>query len=356
MDRRTVDAYEGPGAERYRRERTGSSRAADFGASVVGWRADLGCGPGHDTAALGAPLLSLDASFAMTSINPSPHRVQADLCDLPVRRGALAGAWASKSYQHIPHGALPLALADLQRSIVVGASIELTLFPGAETIRTDDDDSFPGRLFSLWEPSRLAEVVHGAGFDDVTVDADEHRIVVRAVRARMLPDLVKPGLRVLVCGYNPSLYAADTGIAFARPGNRFWPAALAAGLVSVDRDPWHAVRHHDVGWTDLVKRASVAAAELTTEELHAGLERVERICDWLRPATVCLLGVGGWRSLVGRRAVAGWQERTLGGSPVYVMPNPSGLNASTQHEGYVAHLTEVVRRASRPPATPGTRR
>lgn len=342
MDRRTVDAYEGDGAERYRRERTGSSRAARFGASVDGWRADIGCGPGHDTVALGSPLVSLDASMAMLRhVHPSAGRVQADLAALPLRRGALRGAWAAKSYQHVEHEMLPLALADLQRSLVVSAPVELTMFPGHGAMRTDARDSFPERLFALWEPDRLAEVVHGAGFDDVTVDADEHRIVVRAVRARMLPDLVGPGLRVLFCGYNPSLYAADTGIAFARPGNRFWPAALAAGLVSVDRDPWHAVRHHGVGWTDLVKRASVAAAELRKEELHAGFARVERLCAWLRPNAVCILGVGGWRTLVDRKAVVGWQPATLGGSPVYVMPNPSGLNASTQHAGYVEHLTRV---------------
>ncbi|HYD10445.1 MAG TPA: uracil-DNA glycosylase family protein, partial [Acidimicrobiales bacterium] len=262
MDRRTVDAYEGDAADRYLQERQGSRHAADLGATVDGWRVDVGCGPGHDTAALGEPLVSLDASMAMLRLNPSSHRVQADLCALPFRRSSLQGGWASKSYQHVPHEALPLALADLQRALAVGAPVVLTLFPGDETVRTEDDDSFPGRLFSLWDPGRLVEVVHGAGFDDVTVDADEHRIVVRAVRARMLPDLVRPGLRVLFCGYNPSLYAADTGVAFGRPGNRFWPAALAAGVVSVDRDPWHATRHHGVGWTDLVKRATTAADEL----------------------------------------------------------------------------------------------
>ena len=158
----------------------------------------------------------------------------------------------------------------------------------------------------------------------------------------MLPDLVRPDLRVLVCGYNPSLYAADTATPFGRPGNRFWPAALAAGVVTRDRDPWHAVRAHDVGWTDLVKRATVAAKELTTDELRAGLARVERLCEWLRPRAVCILGVQGWRALVDKKAQVGWQPQPLGGSPVYVMPNPSGLNASTQHEGFVEHLRAVT--------------
>jgi TDG/mug DNA glycosylase family protein len=157
----------------------------------------------------------------------------------------------------------------------------------------------------------------------------------------MLADLVRPGLRVLFCGYNPSIYAADRGVPFARPGNRFWPAVLASGLLTVDRDPWHAVTHRRVGFTDLVKRATAAAAELSRDELRAGLGRVTAICEWLAPEIVCFLGIGGWRDLVDRTAVAGWQDDGLGPSRVYVMPNPSGLNASTQHEGFVEHLTRV---------------
>jgi TDG/mug DNA glycosylase family protein len=67
------------------------------------------------------------------------------------------------------------------------------------------------------------------------------------------------------------------------------------------------------------------------------------MCEWLRPHVVCVLGIGGWRTLVNRTAVAGWQREALGSSRVYVMPNPSGLNASTQHDGYVAHLRKVAR-------------
>ena len=149
-------------------------------------------------------------------------------------------------------------------------------------------------------------------------------------------------MRVLVCGLNPSLYAADQGVNFARPGNRFWPALLAAGLVSIDRDPPHALAHHGIGMTDLVKRATVAASELTRDEFVAGLARVERLCAWLRPGVLCVVGLTGWRAAVDRRAVVGWQPRQPGGVPVYVMPNTSGLNASTQHEGFVAHLREAT--------------
>jgi TDG/mug DNA glycosylase family protein len=347
MDRRTVDAYEGDdAAQRYvdRRGVYDPAPAEALAARSHGWRVDVGCGPGHYTSLLGEPLVSLDASHAMLR-RVEGHRVQADFTALPFRCVALGGAWASKTYQHVPHESLPLALADLQRAMAVGAPLHLTAFTGDGSLVTEDDDDFPGRLFSLWDGGRLAEVVHGAGFDVEDTVVEGHHVSIWATRARMLPDLVKPGLRLLLCGYNPSLYAADTGIAFARPGNRLWPAALAAGLLSVDRDPWHAVRHHDVGWTDLVKRATVAAAELSVDELRAGLARVERLCEWLQPRAVCILGLGGWRSLVDRKATVGWQERTLGGSPVYLMPNPSGLNASTQHAGYVEHLVAAAGRA-----------
>jgi TDG/mug DNA glycosylase family protein len=343
VDRRTVDAYEGAAAQRYLDERAASTpeRAETFAARTTGWRVDLGSGPGHYGKHLGAPLVSLDASHSMLRL-VTGHRVQADLAALPFRRGALGGAWSVKTYQHVPHEAIPLALADLHRTLELGAPIVLDLVVGEGTMVMPDTDDFPGRLFALWTPERLRAVVEGAGFDVDAVEVEQHSLIVTARRARMLPDLVRPGLRVLFCGYNPSLYAADAGVAFARPGNRFWPAVLEAGLASVDRDPWHAVRHHDIGFTDMVKRASVAAAELTKEELRAGFQRVTAVCEWLAPEVICFLGIGGWRDLVNKKATVGWQPEAVGPSRVYVMPNPSGLNASTQHAGYVEHLRAVA--------------
>src|SRR5206468_2858704 len=129
------------------------------------------------------------------------------------------------------------------------------------------------------------------------------------------------GLRLLVCGLNPSLYAADAGVGFARPGNRFWPAAQRAGVLHHDRDPWRTVALDRVGMTDLVKRATVGARELTPAEYCAGFARVERLAAWLQPSAVCFLGLAGWRAAVEARAIAGVQPRPLGGRPVYVMPN-----------------------------------
>lgn len=346
-DRRTLAAYD-DGANRYAAERRAydAEAAAAFGRAVEGWRVDLGCGPGLYLPHLGSPVLAVDASLPMLRVAAAPFAVQADVAALPVRPGSLAGAWASRCHQHLPHEALPAALADLHRALAVGAPLELLVFAGEGSLVTGEDDDLPGRRFSLWGSDHLVDVLVGAGFDVTRVSVGTERWPVlraSAVRARTLPDHVGPGMRLLLCGLNPSLYAADRGVGFARPGNRFWPALLAAGLVTVDRDPVHALRHHGVGTTDLAKRATAAAAELTAEEYAAGVRRVERLCAWLRPAALCLVGLSGWRSAIDHRAVAGWQPRRLGGVPVYVMPSTSGLNASTRHEGFVEHLRAAVR-------------
>ncbi len=126
-----------------------------------------------------------------------------------------------------------MALADLHRALRVGAPAHLLLHAGERSGPLADDD-FPGRYFSAWSADGLTDVLVGAGFDVDTcvVDpADDFWVETRITRTRTLPDTVGPGMRLLVCGLNPSVYAADAGVGFARPGNRFWPAALAAGLV-----------------------------------------------------------------------------------------------------------------------------
>jgi TDG/mug DNA glycosylase family protein len=212
----------------------------------------------------------------------------------------------------LPLGAeVPERLRRLHRRTAIGAVVRVDLSP-------------------LTDRRRRADVLHGAGF--------AARPAGRAERLRTLPDVVGPGLRLLCVGLNPSLYAADTGVGFGRPGNRFWPAALAAGLATVDRDPEHLFAEHRVGMTDLVKRATVRADELAPAEYVEGLARLDRLAAWLEPAAVCLLGLDGWRRAVDRRAGPGWQERTVGGRPAYVMPNPSGLNAHVTVADLAAHL------------------
>ena len=346
MDRATVEVYERV-ARAYAAARP-PRRTADavaFGARVRpgGWRADLGCGHGRYTAHLGAPVLALDAAEAMLALVGGGMRVRADLEDLPLRRGALAGAWANFSYQHIPRERLPLALARLHDAVHVGAPVWISF-------ATPGPDDFPGRLFEPWTPDDLAHIFEGAGFevDRISRDGDDRSDhVLEATRLRTLPDIVRPDMRLLVCGLNPSLYAADRGIAFARPGNRFWPAALSAGLVSRDRDPWHALRAHGVGFTDLVKRASARADALTTQDYRAGVERLARLVAMLRPAVVCIVGLTGWRTVVERHCVAGVQPGSLAGAPVYVMPNPSGVNAHTTVADLAAHFEAALLTGSR---------
>jgi TDG/mug DNA glycosylase family protein len=357
VDRDTVDIYE-RGAQDYatRRRAYRPDRATAFAARVRdgGIRLDLGCGPGHYLPHLGRPLVAADPAVAMVAearrAHPGTPGVALDAAALPFRRGALAGAWASKSLQHLPAAELPLALGELHRAIEVGGVVDITVFEhaaggtGAAHV-TGQDDDFPGRLFSSWSPVELGHVLTGAGFtvDEAAAvgEPDEfgfRPVVARARRARTLADTVGPGMRLLMCGLNPSLYAADAGVGFARPGNRYWPAARAAGLVDVDRDPQGALRHHGVGMTDIVKRATVAAAELTTAEYRTGIERLTWLVRWLRPGAICFVGLAGWRAAVDRRATAGPQPEGLGGVPVYVMPSTSGLNAGSSAASLADHL------------------
>jgi double-stranded uracil-DNA glycosylase len=353
MDRSTIDVYEARASEwRDRRPARFTERAEQFGAVVPSdvMRADLGCGAGLYLPYLGRPVVALDAARAMLELTrgvaSDAGLVQADVEALPLRRGSLGGAWARATYLHIPRPRLPAALAELHQVLRVGAPVHLTM-------RLSDDqgllasDDFPGRFFAGWQPEPLRDVLVGAGFvvDELTEEFGGEWLHVRAARARTLPDFVGPGLRVLVVGLNPSEYAADAGVGFARPGNRFWPAAIAAGLVSRDRDPRHALDHHQVGMTDLVKRATPGAATLTGEEYRDGLGRVGRLVGWLRPRVVCFVGLTGWRAARDLKALAGVQPDRFEGVSAYVMPNTSGVNAHASLDDFVDHFRVVQRLA-----------
>jgi TDG/mug DNA glycosylase family protein len=218
---------------------------------------------------------------------------------------------------------LPMKLAHLHRDMAVGDPLAL------QVDRGDCDAEQVGRLRDL---------VVGAGFDVDELQVEGQRILVRARRARTLPDTVGPGMRVLVCGLNPSEYAADIGVGYARPGNRFWPAARAAGLVECDRDAIDALARHGMGMTDLVKRATTGASGLTAAEYRDGAVRVERLVRWLRPGAVCFVGLAGWRAAVDRNAASGEQAAGFGGVPAYVMPSTSGANAHARLDALADHL------------------
>jgi TDG/mug DNA glycosylase family protein len=307
-------------------------------------RADIGCGAGGHISELGVPVVALDAASSMLELvaeaAPGALRVQGDLEALPFRAGSLGGAWSRASYLHVPGVRLPMALAHLHWAMAVGGPVYLDVRRGdREGPRPGDD--FPGRFFSEWQADRLCEVMVGAGFAVDDVDVEEQWVRVWGRRQRTLPDTVGLGMRLLVCGLNPSVYAADAGVGYARPGNRFWPAAEAAGLVVRDRDPIDALRR-GIGMTDFVKRATPSAAELRPDEYRDGARRVERLVHWLRPRAVCFVGLAGWRAAVDRRATAGAQPAGFGGATAYVMPSTSGLNA---HASFAA-LVEYLRAAA----------
>ncbi len=157
-----------------------------------------------------------------------------------------------------------------------------------------------------------------------------------AARGRTVPDVAAPGLRVLFCGINPGLWSGATGQHFARPGNRFWPALHRSGFTPRQLRPEEQLKllGYGLGITNVVARTTAKADELTTEEYRVGgqalLERVER----LRPEVLAVLGIGAYRTAFGRRgAVVGRQPEGIGGTEVWVLPNPSGLNAHYTLDG-----------------------
>lgn len=183
------------------------------------------------------------------------------------------------------------------------------------------------------------DLIEGGGFVSIDTPRGAEHVVIE--RARTLPDRVGPQLRVLFCGLNPSLYAADVGVGFARPGNRFWPAALASGLLTADRDPGHALDAHGIGMTDLVKRATARADEISRSEYATGAGRVARLCHLLEPRVLCVVGLTGWRIGVDKRAATGPQPKSIGRTLVYVMANPSGLNAHVTVVDLAEHFRMV---------------
>ena len=162
-----------------------------------------------------------------------------------------------------------------------------------------------------------------------------------------MPDLIAPGLKVLFCGINPSVYSAVVGYHFARPGNRFWPAMHASGFTERLLAPSEQEELLALGYgiTNVVDRATVSADVLTAEEFAEGGRRLEAKVRRYRPRCLAVLGIGAWRTAFGHpKASLGAQPRTLGGARVWVLPNPSGLNAHYR-PGDLARLFRELRLA-----------
>ena len=151
-----------------------------------------------------------------------------------------------------------------------------------------------------------------------------------AAAGRAIPDVIRPGLRVLFCGINPGLWSGATGNHFANPGNRFWPALQLSGFTPTrlypgDREAMLAL---GLGITNLVNRTTATAAELSADELRAGAAELTAKVEEYKPAWLAVLGIEAFRRGFGaRKAATGRQLLTTGGVPTWVLPNPSGLNA-----------------------------
>jgi len=167
-----------------------------------------------------------------------------------------------------------------------------------------------------------------------------------AARGRTIPDVLpEPGapFRVLFCGINPGLYSAATGWHFARPGNRFWPALHLSGFTPRRLAPREQglLPGLGLGITNLVPRATAQASELHATELEVGRERLATLAGQYRPRVIAIAGITAYRTAFGRpHATTGPQPDPLGPARLWVVPNPSGLNAHTS----VPKLAEELRR------------
>jgi TDG/mug DNA glycosylase family protein len=153
---------------------------------------------------------------------------------------------------------------------------------------------------------------------------------IESSKGKRVPDVIGPGLRVLFSGINPSLYSAAVGHHFARPGNRFWPVLHASGFTPRLFAPAEGLSLLGLGCgiTNVVERATATAAELAPEELVEGGHHLAGKVRHHRPAIVAFLGITAYRAAFGRPdAGVGLQAETIHESKVWVLPNPSGLNA-----------------------------
>jgi double-stranded uracil-DNA glycosylase len=171
-----------------------------------------------------------------------------------------------------------------------------------------------------------------------------------AANNRTIPDVIAPSLRVLFCGINPGLWSAATGHHFARPGNRFWPALHRSGFTPHQFDPaeQEQLLALGLGITNVVERGSARADELSRDELVAGGESLRARVLAYRPEWLAVLGVGAYRGAFGRpKAVVGPQPDRIGETRVWVLPNPSGLNAHYLLPRLVEEFAALERIATR---------
>jgi double-stranded uracil-DNA glycosylase len=160
---------------------------------------------------------------------------------------------------------------------------------------------------------------------------------------RPVPDVLGDHTTVLFCGINPGVTSGRTGHHFARPGNRFWKALALGGLVDRVLEPTeeYELVHYGIGITNLVARVTATAKEISAAELADGAELLRAKVTYVAPKVLVVLGLGAWRSAVDKRAQLGRQSELFGDAVVYVLPNPSGLQARYQLPELGAFFAEV---------------
>jgi TDG/mug DNA glycosylase family protein len=165
------------------------------------------------------------------------------------------------------------------------------------------------------------------------VSARPNAAALRAAVSRKLPDVLAPELKVLLVGINPGLYSAAIGHHFGRPGNRFWKVLAASGLTPKLLTPYedHTLPQYGLGLTNVVGRTTARAEELSREELRQGAGVLERKVAKHAPGVVAVLGVTAYRAAFARpKAQLGLQAEQLADAKLWILPNPSGLNAHHQ--------------------------
>jgi TDG/mug DNA glycosylase family protein len=170
------------------------------------------------------------------------------------------------------------------------------------------------------------------------------RLELEAAAGRTIPDLIAPGLRVLFCGINPGLVSGATGFHFARPGNRFWRTVHESGLTSqlLTPDRQQELLDEGIGITNLVARTTASAAELKPDEIRAGGRRLTELATRYRPRVVAVVGIDAYRTAFDAHgAQPGRQASPIGPSTTWVLPNPSGLNATYQLPDLVRLYAEL---------------
>jgi TDG/mug DNA glycosylase family protein len=167
---------------------------------------------------------------------------------------------------------------------------------------------------------------------------------------KTIPDVIAPGLRVLFCGINPGLYTAAVGHHFARPGNRFWPALHQSGFTDRLLSPFaeRELLGLGIGVTNVVARATATAAELNQDDYIRGGRNLKAKVRRYQPRFLAVLGLGAYRVAFARpRALIGEQSEGIGDARIWVLPNPSGLNANYQLNDLARLFKELNRAASK---------